>query len=264
MKPTRTILSSALLALVCVTVGAVSAHASPTAAGEATVSITGWNPQNNDTSSYEWHVPIANGQFSTSTVYQNTAMWNGQMSTSGNTDPFVNLAFGITNNLAVPVEFTFSIAIPITPIPGGTLHGGSTGGSVTDSNNNGVGGLTTITSVPGTPFYSGRIDGVGVLSIYPDPTSIPAGGIFAFPGQTVNIPALNPGLPGPTLPSGPALLSIGIEHHFKLAPGDSMSASSFFIVQPVPEPTSMLLAGCGVVGLLSFAWRSRRRRLAMS
>ena len=77
--------------------------------------------------------------------------------------------------------------------------------------------MTPITSLPGTPFYAGMIDGATVLSIYPDPTSFAF--LFASPGQTVNIPALNPGLPGPTLLGGPALETIGIEHEFALSRG---------------------------------------------
>ena len=236
-----------------------SARASGIVSGNATIDIVGMDSIGH-TMSGEFLIPIEGGVFSAQHLTTSTALWDGAVdNASGNADPFVNLAFGVTNIAAVPVEFTVSIAVPIVPIPGATVHGGSTGGSVSDSNNNGVGGLSTIISVPGTPFYSGQIDGVGVLSIYPDPTSFPAGGVFAFAGQTVNIPALNPGLPGPTLPSGPALLTIGISHRFLLAPGDSMSASSFFIVQPIPEPSSLMLATFGFVALGAWRWCRRTR-----
>jgi hypothetical protein len=79
--------------------------------------------------------------------------------------------------------------------------------------------------------------------------------LFAFGGQTITIPALNPGLPGPTLPSGPALATIGIVHRFTLSPGDSMSATSFFTV--VPEPASIALAA---IGFLALVWHVGRRR----
>ena len=179
------------------------------------------------------------------------------MSANGNVDPFTGFGFGVTNLLAVPVEFIFSISVPIAPIVIGTLHGGSTGGSVTDTSMDALGGVSPITSVPGTPFYAGKIDAATVLSIYPDPFSFPPGGVFLFGGATVNIPALNVGLPGPTLPSGPALVTIGIGHRFTLSPGDSMGASSFFQVEPIPEPSSIVLAVIGGLGLL---WVRRRTR----
>jgi hypothetical protein len=258
MKPTHTHRCIATLAFFSVLACGFSADASSTATGNVTIDIVGMNTATGQRLSDEFLVPIEGGVFSAQQLVSSTALWNGAINNaSGNADPFVNLAFGLTNVTLAPLEFTVSITVPIAPpIPGATLHGGSTGGSVTDSNFNGVGGMSTIVSVPGTPFYSGQIDGVGVLSIYPDPTSFPAGGIFAFPGQTVNIPALNPGLPGPTLPSGPALLTIGIAHHFLLAAGDSISTSSFFVVQPVPEPSSFVLA---LVGLVAVVYRVRRQ-----
>ena len=46
--------------------------------------------------------------------------------------------------------------------------------------------------------------------------------------------------------AGPnALTSIGIEHQFSLTPGDRATFTSFFNVQPVPEPTSLSLLAIG-------------------
>ena len=47
---------------------------------------------------------------------------------------------------------------------------------------------------------------------------------------------------------------------FKLSPGDSMSATSFFQVEPVPEPSSIALAVIGGGGVMWLAVRRRRRR----
>jgi hypothetical protein len=43
---------------------------------------------------------------------------------------------------------------------------------------------------------------------------------------------------------------------------DKRVVTGTLVYHPAPEPSSMLLAGCGVVGLLSLAMRARKRRLA--
>jgi hypothetical protein len=93
---------------------------------------------------------------------------------------------------------------------------------------------------------------VTVLDIYPDPAVFTVG----FAGGTVNVPALNPGLPGPTLPSGPATSTIGIINRFVLSPGDQFSGNSFFVVIGVPEPSTFALLG---IGLLTLGNRRRRK-----
>jgi hypothetical protein len=221
--------------------------------GNAVISISGWD--GTTTLTDEILVPVSSDHtFNIQDAPSASDLWMGEIDAWGDSDPFTNLAFSITNLAAVPVEYTFSITIPIVAIPGGTVHGGSTGGSTTDANGDGSGGLSTITSVAGVPFYAGQIDGTTVLSIYPDPTSF----AFIFGGQTITIPALNPGLPGPTLPSGPALLTIGIVHRFKLSPGDSAAATSFFQVE-VPEPSAIVLAAIGAAGVVWLAIRRRRK-----
>lgn len=248
--------SLVLLACTAIVLFCVPAFADPTSTpGSVTVKIDGWD--GTDWMHYQTTIPInEDGSFSAQDLTSNDPnWWGGQFSNiSGNSDPFTSMAYGVTNFAAVPVEFTFSVMLPITPIAGATLHGGSIGGSVNDANANGVGGLTTITSVPGTPFYSGQIDGVGVLSLYPDVTSFPITSL----GEVVPF-GTSLGLPGITLPSGPALVSIGIVNRFKLSPGDGMSATSFFIVvpNPIPEPSTIVLAGLAGVAL---AWHAARRR----
>jgi hypothetical protein len=69
------------------------------------------------------------------------------------------------------------------------------------------------------------------------------------------VPALNPGLPGPTLPSGPALSTIGIINRFTLTPGDTFAGSGFFVVEAVPEPSTLAL----VAVALSCVPLARRR-----
>jgi hypothetical protein len=123
------------------------------------------------------------------------------------------------------------------------------GATLTDANFNGS--ATVATSV-GVPLYRGLIDGVPVLSIYPDPYLLSV----SFAGQSVPVPPLNPGLPGPTLASGPALLTIGIVNQFTLSPGDIFSGNSFFVVEAVPEPSTLALLAVSL-SMVTFA----RRRL---
>ena len=165
-----------------------------------------------------------------------------------NEDPFVSSNFGFLNTGAT-ATFTIVSSIPIAPLAG-TRIGGSSGGSVTDANFDGVGGLTTVAP---DALYVGLIDGVPVLvsELHADPFSVG----FSFNGETVNIPNVSFGLPGPTT-IGPAVAaSIGIRNRFELTGGDSVALTNFFVVELVPEPGTGLLLAFGLA-LLS---RHRRR-----
>ncbi len=173
---------------------------------------------------------------------------------SGEFDPMLNIGFGFKNTGAT-ATFTIVSSIPVAPLGPTSLMGGSTGGSVTDDGN-GVGGLGTATP---DPFYVGLIDGApqAATALLPDPTNIPGAGFpgtFAFGGQTVNIPAVSVGLPGPTIPGPAVAASIGIRHRFQLATQDSVGVSSFF--QVVPEPGTASLVALGVTGLALLRRRS--------
>ncbi len=218
---------------------------------EVLVSVTGTDPASPTSSRTENYRVAVKGDNTFALEATKPATQNSwtltELNVAGNIDPFTSLNYSITNNAAVTLLFTVSVTLPVSPQGPATVHGGSIGATLTDANFN---GSATVTTSGGLPLYQGQIDGVTVLSIYPDPYSLSA----PFAGASVNVPALNPGLPGPTLPSGPALSTIGIINRFTLAPGDIFAGNSFFVVLPVPEPNTLALLGLCVIG---FAGRRR-------
>ena len=165
-------------------------------------------------------------------------------------DPFISASVDVNNNTASVQNYTLIFTLPISlAITGGSLMGGSTQGGVTDANFNGTGTLSTVG--PGTDLYNGRIDGVNVLPLFPNPTAVNS----PFAGGSSSVSA-NAGLPGPTIAGPDVLTSIGIEHEFSLTPGDRATFTSFFVVaNAIPEPASLSLLAIGGLMLLY-----RRRR----
>ncbi len=166
------------------------------------------------------------------------------------TDPVINGVVAVTNLTGLTQQFTLLFTIPIAPpIPGGTVIGGSIQGGATDNNGNGV----TLSAPTGAAFYTARIDGGDVQTLYADPTSYSAGNFLS-----VSVPSLAFGTPIPSQSGPPALSTIGIRLDFLLTAGDSASFTSNFVVQPVPLPPAVFLFS-GALGLLGLA---RRREAA--
>jgi hypothetical protein len=179
----------------------------------------------------------------------NMGMWTVSWDMTVKEDPWINALIGVTNNTAVTQTFTFEVMLPVAPaLSSPTYHGGSMQGGITDATTNGSN--ATLTNVPGLALYIGKIDGVGVLDLYPDPPGISVSA--PFDGGSANILAVSDGLPGPTLGSGDVNNSIAIQHSFTLTAGDTATMSSYFIV--VPEPGTLSLLGLGGLALM------RRRR----
>jgi hypothetical protein len=194
----------------------------------------------------------ANGE--TSFQYQGMAsmedMWNLTYDMTVDEDPYVSAVFGFQNTSTMTQSFTLNTTLAITPsLTPFSVFGGSIGGSLTDAN---FDGSATVGTVMGSPMYNGEIDGVGVLPIFAHDTSFTAN---TFAGETINIPATNVGLPGPSLPGPAANSSIGITHTFTLSPGDKVSFTSFFVAEAIPEPASI-----GLLGLVSCGIFFTRRR----
>jgi hypothetical protein len=162
-------------------------------------------------------------------------------------DPVVTGTTGVTNLFSSTQQITLLFTLPIAPIPGATLSGGSYRGTVTDNNGDGA----TISAPTGSALYTAKIDGVNTQSLYPDPNSFSAGSF-----GSANIPSTNFGSPIPSLLGGPALTSIGIQLDFNLTGLDSASFTSNHVVQPVPEPQTGALVAMGLA-LLALRRRSK-------
>jgi hypothetical protein len=154
-------------------------------------------------------------------------------------DPVISGITSVTNNGPTTQQFTLLFVLPIVPIPGSTLVGGSIQGGVTDNTGDGA----TLSTVLGSSFYTALIDLAPVDTLYDHPSSVVAGSFLS-----ANLPALAFGTPIPSQPGPAALSTIGIRLDFTLTPGDSASFTSNFVVV-VPEPATALLLALGLGGL---------------
>jgi PEP-CTERM motif len=163
-------------------------------------------------------------------------------------DPVVTGTLGVTNLFSTTQQFTFLFTLPITPIPGNTVTGGSFRGTVTDNDGNGA----TIATGTGSAFYTAQLDGAAWQSLYPAVSSVSAGSFLSS-----NITPASFGAPIPSLPGPPVASSIGIQLDFSLTAFDSASITSNHVVLPVPEPGTGALLGIGLACLAR-----RRSRLS--
>jgi PEP-CTERM motif len=200
----------------------------------------------------EWHPPIINtgSSYIINDVHYNpvgASLFCYNMSVGF--DPFISASVDVINNTASIQTYSLTFTLPISPaITIGSRVGGSTQGGVTDASFNGIGILSTVGA--GSALYYGLIDGSNVLPLFPDLNTINV----PFAGGSASV-TTSAGLPGPTIAGPNALTSIGIKHEFSLTPGDRATFTSFFVVEPVPEPASLSLLAIGGLMLLC-----RRRR----
>jgi hypothetical protein len=167
---------------------------------------------------------------------------------SGKYDPTINGAFSVTNLLAVPQTFTLNVTVPVPAIPGSSLIGGSMGGSFTDANGNGA----NFDSSGATAIYTALIDGVSVATLHPSPVNLVVGNFL-----TGDVPSVSFGNPIPSQ-AGPALATdMSIQLKFTLSAGDTAALTSVFVVEPVPEPSTVVLALLGGACALFVARRKR-------
>jgi hypothetical protein len=154
-------------------------------------------------------------------------------------DPFVTSNFSVLNSTAATQTYTVTVSLPIAAITPSSLMGGSVQGGITADATAG-----TLSSATGTAIYTALIDGSPVATLFADPTSTSAG---AFLSSSLGSVAF--GTPIPSAAGPAALSSIGIQLKFTLTPGDQASFTSVFVVDPVPEPTTLGLVSLGLAGL---------------
>jgi hypothetical protein len=156
-------------------------------------------------------------------------------------DPFITSNISFVNTTAATQTYTITVNLPIS---GGFAYnatvGSSLGVTVTDS----VGGSVTASSVFPEGIYSGQVNGVTILTLMPDPTSVACASAGCSATQTDNGGV-------PQLPAAPGVAtSIGIQLQFTLSAFDQIGITSRFeIINDVPEPASIVLLALGALAL---------------
>jgi hypothetical protein len=207
-----------------------------------------WSTQWDITSdTANWSLPAPLSIYSSTNPELLLATVNG-LTLSYDTDPFVSLGFNVVSGGA-PTNFSISSAVvPVAPTITNGLAFATAGVTVTE--NPPFDGASMTGLFAGSKAYEARYNGGG--SIFADlvsPVIVPPFGITGtgtekFPpgvGTTVVIPGV--------------VFNIESQFNFTLSANDQASGTSIFNI--VPEPSSVVLAACGLAALV---WHVARRR----
>lgn len=161
-------------------------------------------------------------------------------------DPFVLNNISLTNTTAAAQTYIINVTLPIPAFGYDATVASSLGVTVTDSNNNAT---VSAASVSPDGIYSGTVNGSTILTLMPHSTvvSCVTGGCSTTLSDNAGVPQLAAG-PG-------VATSIGITLQFTLSAFDSIGITSRFEIISVPEPTTVVLLG---VGLVASAFARRR------
>lgn len=180
-----------------------------------------------------------------------TEAWDADLLLTGDIDPVVTANFSGQNLLGVPVILTVNAFLPVAPPLGApTATSGTVAYTVTDGSlpQNGA----TVATVAGSSLYEALIDGSSFMTLFDDPYSL-----VAAPGGSAT-DSTDFGLPGQTT-IGPAVTtSMEITYEFSLTPNDLVSITGNFVALPIPEPSSVVLCGLGMLAAAMVVRRSAR------
>jgi len=163
-----------------------------------------------------------------------------------NPDPNISASFNVVNSLTgtMPSNFTITVEAPIAALAT-TVRGGSAQGGVTDA-----GGDGATLGLLGTPaFYTALVDGAAAHTLYSDPNGSLTVGAFLSGNLS---PLEDFGTPIPSLPGGAVNTKIGIQFNFSLTPNNDRATGSGVFVVELPEPSTFLLLGFGLLGVATF------------
>ena len=170
-----------------------------------------------------------------------TAMWDATWNLALDPDPGISGVIGLTNNNATMMQaMTFNVSMAtIGYYPAGSFMTGSSAITVTDAN---FSGSATMSTQTGVAMYTALIDGTQLIpsgELFPDAYTLTATGLGAANSANTSFTSTTP----IALAS-----SMGINHLFRLSPGDNATANSTFYV--IPEPMTVSLLGLGALALL--------------
>jgi hypothetical protein len=155
----------------------------------------------------------------------------------------------VTNNTGVTQTFIATVLLPIPAFNYNEVVFSSLGVTATDSNGDGT---LNFAQSGATPIYQGTVNGSTVLPLNPLINPITLADCLPFVSNGCSATSSN-GIASQA--AGPGVATqIGITPTFTLSPGDSAGITSRFEI--VPEPSTVLLGGMGLLGL----WITGRRR----
>ena len=170
-------------------------------------------------------------------------------------DPYINVFLELVNITGATKDFTFNPTLDIDPqIIGGILTGGSLSGTLIDMNGDGA-SLSTMSGASPPPIYMAQIDGVDY-----EPMNLPTLPLVAGSHGTAGIGPVDFGSPIPSKvePTMSVLDTIGIAINASVSGHDRAYIVATFVVEPIPEPSSLALLLMGVVASLVYCRRRWR------